>query len=178
MHTPKMKLRIKSHPIDLELCRLLGEQTLDFVVLCFDGVQFHAYGTPLDSPESRRRMQSLADTINNRDEQSVWRGMWNAWRQQICRQFNLPPTTTADEYRPRVTCEISRVCPGYSEHLHVAIGLFAAVADRIDRWEISQNLTCYVMVRDKQGCTYMNVGDNMALVISKTVLELLQHQKA
>lgn len=171
------KLTIKSAPIDLELCELLGDKPGDFLVLCFDGVQLDFFGTPYDSPRARVERQGLVDAINDTSENSLWPDMWKKWKAQICQQFKLPETTTSDKYRPVVTLEISRVCAGYSEYLHAAIQLFEDCADKIERWELKQGVDCRASVVDKRGVTYLNIRKTMSEAIAATMLELLKdHQ--
>src|SRR6185312_7775407 len=125
---------IKNKPIDIELAGLLQEEQHDFIVLCFDGVQLDFFGTPYDSPNSRVARGQLVQMLNDRSSDSLWPKMFSKWKPQICRQFGLSLEITAETYRPVVSWKISRVCRGYSEHLHAAIGLFETVADKIDHW--------------------------------------------
>ena len=169
------KLTIKSAPIDLELCELLGDKPGDFLVLCFDGVQLDFFGTPYDSPRARVERQGLVDAINDTSEKSLWPDMWRNWKAQICQQFKLPETTTSDKYRPIVTLEISRVCAGYSEHLHAAIGLFEKVEDKIIGWGVRKlsDGTSKVEIIAKNAAVFSQTGEIMPLVIARTVGELL-----
>ena len=169
------ELTIKSLPIDLELCELLGDKPADFIVLCFDGEQFESFGTPFDSEAARARMQSVVNSLNDKSAESRWPEMWQNWKTDIRKQYGLPDTATSDDYRPVVSFKISRVCAGYSEHLHAAIGLFEKVGDKIRRWYISQDEeTCKVDVIDKRSITFTNTGTNLARVIVETMLELLK----
>jgi hypothetical protein len=171
------KLTIKSAPIDLELCELLGDKPSDFLVLCFDGVQLDFFGTPYDSPRARVERQGLVDAINDTSEDSLWPDMWKNWKAQICQQFKLPETTTSDKYRPVVTLEISRVCAGYSEHLHAAIGLFETIADKIASWSIihkPSDESCCVEVFTRDFKSHICKGHRPSLVIAECVCELLK----
>jgi len=170
------KLTIKSAPIDLELCELLGDKPGDFLVLCFDGVQLDFFGTPYDSPRARVERQGLVDAINDTSETSLWPDMWKNWKAQICQQFKLPETTTSDKYRPVVTLEISRVCAGYSEHLHAAIGLFEKLGDKITMWSVREIIKGDVLVEifAPDFKKYSRTGNRASLVIAETVCELLK----
>lgn len=167
---------IKNQPIDIELCELLGDKPADFLVLCFDGGQFEAYGTPYDTAQNRIEEQGLVDALNDRSKESLWPMMWHNWRRKICKQFFLPETTKANDYRPEVSYKISRVCPGYSEHLHAAIGLFDRLADKIGNWNISSfgSGNCFVEIRTKNGAKFECSGGRMALAIAETVSQLLK----
>lgn len=168
------ELTIKSKQIDLDICGLLGDKPADFLVLCFDGVQLEDFGTPYDSPAARERQQLLCDSLNDKSAESRWPEMWQNWKPNICKQFGLDETTTSDRYRPLVSYKISRVCAGYSEHLHCAIGLFETLADKIEMWMVSKGVDCRVTVIDKHRRTFVNLGNNMPLVIAKTVREMLR----
>lgn len=170
----QLELEIKSLPIDLELCELLGDKPSDFIVLCFDGVQLDDFGTPYDTPRNRVERLGLVDRLNDCSEESLWPELWKNWKPNICKQFGLPDTTEADDYRPVVSCKISRVCPGYSEHLHSAIRLFETLADKIRTWTVTQGVDCRVMVIDHYGQTFVNLGSKPSLVIVQTVIELLK----
>lgn len=168
------ELKIKSLPIDLELCELLGDKPSDFIVVCFDGVQLDDFGTPYDSPRARVERQGLVDRLNDRSSESLWPELWKNWKPNICKQFGLPDTTKASDYRPVVSIQISRVCPGYSEHLHSAIRLFETLADKIETWTVTQGVDCRVTVINKHRQTFVNLGSKPSLVIAETVRELLK----
>lgn len=167
------ELIIKSQPIDFDLCKLLGSAPADFLVLCFDGVQLDDFGTPYDTPTNRATQLRLVEALNDRSAESRWPEMWRNWKPNICKQFGLDETTTSDQYRPVVSCKISRVCPGYSEHLHAAIGLFETIADKISRWSVEHGTDCRVTAIDMHRRTFFNIGSKMSLVIAETVRELL-----
>lgn len=169
------ELIIKGQPIDYELCELLGNKPVDFVVLCFDGVQLEDFGTPYDTPRNRAERQALAERLNDRSTDSLWPELWRNWKPNICRQFGLPETTTSDQYSPVVTCKISRVVHGYSEHLHAAIGLFETLADKIEKWTVINEAGCRAKVIDKHGRIFERAGTKMSLVIAESVRELLRH---
>jgi hypothetical protein len=175
-----MKTTIKSKPLDFELCELLGETPADFIVFCFDGVQLDFFGTPYDSPHARAERQQLADRLNDPSDKSLWPDMWKNWKHDICRQFKLPDTTTSADYRPVVTCEISRVCAGYSEHLHAAIGLFEKVTDKITMWSVRKIIMGDVLVEifAPDFIKYSRTGKQASLVIAETVCELLKANQA
>lgn len=168
------ELEIKSKPIDFEICKRLGSGASDFLVLCFDGVQLDAFGTPYDTPANRAMQQRLVETLNDKTADSNWPQMFRNWKPQICKQFGLPDTTTSADYWPVVSYKISRVCHGYSEHLHAAIGLFETLADKIETWFVARNETgCQVEIVAKNGRTFSRTGERMSLAIAEAVLELL-----
>lgn len=176
LFTCKMQpeLEIKCKPIDVELADLLGRGTSDFLVICFDGVQLEDFGTPYDTPANRANRQTLVDMLN---DGTLWPKMFNEWKATICRQFNLPETTTHKDYKPVVSYKVSRVCAGYSEYLHAAIQLFEDCADKIERWELKQGADCRASIVDKRGATYLNIRKTMAEAIAATMLEMLKaHQ--
>jgi hypothetical protein len=174
------KLTIKSAPIDLELCELLGDKPADFIVLCFDGEQFESFGTPFDSEAARARMQSVVKSLNDKSAESRWPEMWQNWKSDIRKQYRLPDTTTSEDYRPVVSFQISRVCAGYSEHLHAAIGLFEKVEDKIIGWGVRKlsDGTSKVEIIAKTAAIFSQTGENMALTIARTVGELLGDKQA
>jgi hypothetical protein len=169
------ELIIKGQPIDYELCELLGNKPVDFIVICFDGVQLEDFGTPYDTPKNRAERLGLVDRLNDRSTDSLWPELWMNWKPNICRQFGLPETTTSDQYSPVVSCKISRVCHGYSEHLHAAIGLFETIADKLESWSVSEmvNRQVHVEIFAKDLQRYARKGKRASLVIAETVRELL-----
>lgn len=172
------ELIIKSQPIDLQLTELLGDKPCDFIVLCLDGVPLEGFGTPYDTPENRARRTGFVDSMNDPSGKSLWPEFWVNWAPNIIQQFKLPATTTAGEYRPKVSLKISRVCPGYSEYLHAAIGLFEQCADKIQFWSISQGAACRVTVFDKTGHRFSNTGSTPSQVIAETIRDFLIHSAA
>ena len=172
------QLKIQCKPIDFELCDLLGEGSADFLVLCFDGVQFEKFGTPYDTPKNRKDRQELVDRLNDRSAESWWPDVFNDWKPQICAQYGLPPETTAETYRPVCSIAISRVCHGYSEHLHAAVGLFAQLGDKISGWAISNvNGTCLVQIHQAGGYTLSGFGEDLPLLIASQVKRVLTSQQ-
>lgn len=172
------ELIIKSQPIDFELSELLGVTFSDFIVLCFDGEQLEFFGTPYDTPRNREAQKGLVDRLNDRSKGSLWPEMFANWMPQICKQFKLSPETTAADYHPSVSYKISRVCHGYSQHLHAAIGLFETIAEKIEHWKVSK-LTdgkSLVEITSKTGDTFSMRGDKMPLVIAEAVRALLKYQ--
>jgi hypothetical protein len=170
-----LELTIKSKPIDFELCELLGRGYSDFIVLCFNGVQFEDFGTRYDSPANRADRQRLVDKLNDNSDTSLWPDMFHTWKQNICKQFGLNQNTTAKDFRPVVSLKISRVCYGYSQHLHCAITLFQEVADRIEGWRITAEGERYkVTVRTKTGRNIYRSGLNLPLEIAEAVLRVLK----
>lgn len=171
-----LNLKIKSQPLDFELCKLLGDRPADFLVLCLDGVQLEDFGTPYDTPSERVRRNHLVELLNDRTEDSLWPKMWEQWKQSLCKQFNLPETTTDKEFHPVVSYEISRVCHGYSEHIHAAIGLFDKLADKIENWSVSYDGQCVVAITTKRGARITRVGVCMSLTIAQAVRDMLQQE--
>lgn len=171
----KPKFSIQSKPIDFEICDLLGEGYSDFIVLCFDGVQFEGFGTPFDTPANRKERQELVDHLNDHSKDSWWPDLLSNWKPKICRQFGLPTETTASEYRPVVSWEISRVCVGYSEHLHAAIGLFGKLSDRIACWAVGGDSAGRqsVDITSKHGVNYSEAGESLPMAISLAVKRVL-----
>ncbi len=173
------ELIITSQPIDFELSELLGIAACDFLVLCFDGVQLEFFGTPYDTPTNRIKRQGLVDALNDRSSKSLWPEMFKNWKGQICKQFTLSNETTEKEFRPVVSYKISRVCHGYSEHLHCAIGLFETLNDQIERWKIAQfdGGKCSVEILSKTGGTFSLQGRCMPKIIALTVVEMLRSNR-
>lgn len=170
------ELVVASAPIDLELCALLGDQPSDFLVLCLDGVQLEGFGTPYDTPRNRVERQGLVDRLNDRSEQSLWPELFNNWRPAIAKQFKLAEEITAKDFRPVVSLQISRVCPGYSQYLHCAIGLFETVSAKMEGWHVSQleNGESSVEIAVKGGALIVHSGQKMPLVITEAVVRLLK----
>ncbi len=170
-----MEIKIKNPPIDFELTELLGLKSSDFIVLCFNGQELDFYGTPYDSPAARADRQNLVDALN-RSKRSLWPKMFKNWKPEICKQFGIKWETTHKDFRPVVTWHISRVCHGYSEHLHVAIRLFETLADKIEHWCVGklENGQILVEITAKNGEVFVHSGDSMPLVIAQTVRSLLK----
>ncbi len=162
-------------PLDFELSALLGEAPSDFISLCLDGVPLEGFGTPYDTPRNRADRESLIRSLNDRSAESLWPEMWKNWKPDICKQFGLPSTATAADFRPLVSWRISRVVPGYSSHLHCAIGLLERLRQIVERWGIgsgSAGSAC-VEITSKAGRRYGETGDSLALVIGLAVKRLL-----
>lgn len=171
----KPEILIKSQPIDFELAELLGEKPSDFLVLCFDGVPLEDFGTPYDTPRNRFEREALVDLINDRSEKSLWPQMWDHWNTNIRKQFGLPETATEKSYRPVVSYKISRVVHGYSEHLHAAIGLFEALADKAQAWSVrhTKHGKFHAAVMREDGAIFTHSGDCPAICIAEAVRKLL-----
>jgi hypothetical protein len=167
---------LKGQPIDYELCELLGGKPTDFVVLCFNGVQLDFFGTPYLTPAASERFANMSAALNDRSVDSLWPRMWENWQEEIRKQFGLPETCTADEFRPVVSEQVSRVVAGYSEHLHAAIGLFEKVADKIDRWEVHKSWYSEVVIVAKSGEEFRRTGPALPLVIAEAVRDLLKKE--
>lgn len=145
-----MEIKINSTPLDLELCELLGEKPSDFIIICLDGVPVEGFGTPIDSPSNRLERMALVEALNRRSKRSLWPKFWENWWPELCKQFALPIGTTSDQFRPLASLHVSRVCAGYSEHLHCAIRLFEVCADKIENWSVMQRHGAFVSVTDKE----------------------------
>jgi hypothetical protein len=170
-----MDVVLKGTPLDFELCELLGEKPADFLVLCFDGIQLEDFGTPYDTPKNRADRLGLVERLNDRSAESLWPEMWRNRKPSICKQFGLPETTTAEDFRPLVSCKIARVCHGYSSHTHCAIGLLERLIGIIERWGLgngSDGAAC-VEIRSKRGVDYGEIGEGLPLVIGLAVKRLL-----
>ncbi|MCW5558168.1 MAG: hypothetical protein KIT22_10105 [Verrucomicrobiae bacterium] len=165
---------IKGSPLDFELAELLGTPPSQFLVLCLNGVTLEGFGTPHDTPRERGAWDTLIRDLNDRSGKSRWPELWMHWRSNIRRQFALPETTTAEDFRPSVTYKISRVVCGYSLYLHAAIQLFEDLDDEIEKWAISHNGSCSVEIVAKGGATFWGSGDQMALAIAETVRDMLR----
>jgi hypothetical protein len=170
---------IENQPLDIELASLLGEKHSDFLVLCFDGVQLDFFGTPYDSTSGRIRQFGLVEKLNSRSGDSLWPKMFSEWKREICEQFKLPTSTTAGSYRPVVSCAISRVCHGYSEHLHAAIGLFEMVGDKIEWWSTGKmsDGKFAVIINGKSGKEIAITGESLSVTITTAVRALLTSDK-
>jgi hypothetical protein len=131
-----MKLTTPNAKIDYSLCKLLGEKPSDFIVLCLDGVAMEDFGTPYDTRQNRIQRQTVVRALNDRSADSLWPEFFDSWKANLCKQFGLPPQTEAKDFRPKVSLEISRVCPAFSEHLFVAVRLFETLSDRISLWSV------------------------------------------
>ncbi len=166
------ELVINSRQIDLELCNLLGDKPADFLVLHLDGIPLEGFGTPFDTPSNRKTRQGLVDLLNDRSKESLWPDFWDNWSGSVIRQFGLIGVA-AEDFRPCVSYKISRVCPGYSEQLHCAIGLFETLASKIEWWSISKHERCIVTIIGKNGVKFQRLGKIPSLVIAETVKEFL-----
>ena len=171
------ELIITGNPIDYELTELLGEKSADFIVLCFNGVQFERFGTPYDSPRERERTESMVRLLNSRNKkETLWPRMWENWAGEIRKQYGLPEDATADDFRPVASYQIKRVCHGRSQHLHCAIRLFEELSDKLKTWSVrkcrdGKNLVEIVTADDR---VIMESGDDLPLVICKAVLRVLK----
>lgn len=170
---------IKNQPIDIELAELLGEKQTDFLNLCFDGTPLDFFGTPYDLPDQRARFQSIVDSLNDRSKKSLWPKMFNEWRLEICKQFHLEITTYSLDYRPVVSFKIARVCHGYSEHLHAAIGLFAMNAAHIRHWEVKgfADGSFRVALETKEGKGIQRRGPQLSVLIAEAIRDMLKGLK-
>lgn len=167
---------IDGQQIDFDLAEMLGEKPGDFLVLCFDGVQFKRFGTPTDSPAARKRKSEMVDCLNDRSKKSWWLELWLNWAGEIRKQYNLPPETGADDYRPVVSYKIHRVVADRSKYLHAAIRLFEQMGDRLKTWSCrkcrdGKYLVEIVTADDRP---IMESGDELPLAICKGVLRALK----
>ena len=171
------ELIISGNPIDYELIELLGEKSADFIVLCFDGVQFERFGTPYDSPYERVRTEAMIRRLNSRNKrESLWPYLWEHWSREIREQYGLSADATADDFRPVVSYKIKRVCYGRSEHLHCAIRLFEQTAARIKTWSLRKcdDGKHLVEIVTADGRPMMGSGDDLPLTICKVVRRMLK----
>lgn len=175
------ELIINASALDLELCELLGENHADFLILCFDGEPFKVFGTPFDSPAARQKKQWLVDGLNDHSEKSWWPELWKNWKSELSAQYNLPEEVAAADPRPVASYHVSRVCPAYSQNLHVAIQLFEKLTDRIADWIIHSGAalsgtTCrhYVeVISETTGDRHAEESDNLAEAIALVIKRLL-----
>lgn len=172
------ELIIKGEPIDYEISELLGEKPGDFLVLCFDGVQFERFGTPSDSPAARKRKSEMVDYLNDRSKDSWWPELWKNWAGEIRAQYGLPPETGPDDYRPLVSYKISRVVAGRSKYLHCAIRLFEEIDEKLKTWSVRKlrngepkHLVEIVTIDDRP---ILESGDDLPLVICKAIRRVLK----
>ena len=167
---------IDGEQIDYDLAEMLGEKPGDFLVLCFDGVQFERFGTPTDSPAARKRKSEMVECLNDRSKNSWWPELWLNWAGEIRKQYKLPPETVADDYRPVVSYKIHRVVAARSKYLHAAIRLFEQMGDRLKTWSCrkcrdGKYLVEIVTADDRP---IMESGDELPLAICKGVLRALK----
>ena len=169
------ELIISGNQIDYDLAELLGETPGDFLVLCFDGVQFNRFGTPYDTPVQRARKQEMVNYLNDRSKHSWWTEMWKNWAGEIRQQFNLPAETGADDYRPVVSYKIKRVVAGRSQYLHCAIRLFEELDDRIETWGVRKcndgKYLVNIVSADRSICIHSD--ESLPLAICQAVVRLL-----
>jgi len=172
----EIPLIINHSALDLELCELLGEKPADFIVLCADGEQVPFFGTPLDSPLARKAQQAFVDGINDRSKKSTWPEFFANWKSYFCREYKLPPETTAAGYHPNFSWAIARVCPGYSEHLRVAISLFEALGAKVKSWTLARapGGSDMVEIVSASGAVYRETGSGMAALIAQAAARLLR----
>jgi len=170
-----LPLTIASKPIDLEITDLLGEKTTDFIILYLDGNKMERFGTPYDTPANRSHRQLVVDALNDRSEKSLWPEFFANWKSQLCRQYELAPETTAEDWHPVASLAIHRVCVGYSEYPHAAFGLFEKIADRLHEWQMSGiggRFSVRLVARD--GRRYSSEGQEQAEAICDAVVRLLR----
>ena len=171
------ELIISGNPIDYELLELLGEKSADFIVLCFNGVQFERFGTPYDTPRQRKSTESMIRLLNSRNKkETLWPEMWKNWAGEIRKQYGLADDTTADDFRPVVSYQIKRVCYGRSEHLHCAIRLFEQIDAKLKTWSVRKlrdgnHLVEILTVDDRP---IMESGESLPMAICKAVVRTLK----
>lgn len=141
----ELPLILKSSAIDFELCELLGEKPSDFVVICIDGKQVPFLGTPWDSPRTRESYRGIVKWLND-GRRKDWAQLFATRKHEFIEHYKLPPEATAETFRPKFSLAVSRVCSGYSKYLHVAIGLFATLGDRVKAWSLVKSESGMVTV--------------------------------
>ena len=171
------QLIIKCSPLDYELSELLGEKSIDFIVLLADGVQLEFFGTPVDSPHQRQVYQYIVAELNER-RGTQWKKFFGEWKRQFSKQFKLSETTTHKDFHPHFELAISRVCHGHSTYLHCAIRLFEELADQIRTWAVSRlgDGRCMVEIISVDDCVFTESGEVMSIAIGKAVKRLLSRQ--
>jgi hypothetical protein len=170
------ELVISSAQIDFELCELLGKGSADFIVLYADGEKMDFFGTPYDSPRNRQMYAEIVDDLNSMKKKGGWPDFFREWKGHFCKRFDLPADTTAETYHPKISMKISRVCHGYSVHLHAAIGLFDEVSHMLKFWNIGKTRDgkSRVEIETVDNRPMMHSGDSMPLVIVQVITRLLK----
>lgn len=172
------ELVLASSPLDFELAQLLGVEPGDFLILCFDGVQFKGFGTPFDTPQNRKDRQALVDGLNDRTTKSWWPELWVNWSADLKAQYGLAELAGApDDQRPTASIKVSRVCAGYSSYLHCAIRLFEheRVSALVSHWAVGVGADgeYYVKITNRDDRHFDEVGQSLSLVIGLAVKRLL-----
>jgi len=164
-----------SAQIDFNLCKLLGKGSADFIVLYADGKKMDFFGTPYDSPRNRQMYGEIIADLNSKKKKGGWAEFFEEWKRPFCKCFDLPEETTAESYRPILSMKISRVCCGYSVHLHAAIGLFDELASQLKTWSVRKTLDgkSLVEIVTVDNRPMMHSGDSMPLVIVQVIVRLL-----
>lgn len=168
------KIIINADPLDVELCHALGEKMHDYIVTCFDGVLFEMFGTPSDGPHARERHELLAQQLNDKSTDSRWPEFFESWKGEICKQFKLPPETTATDYHPCVTWQVHRVCAGYTTWLSAAVSLFEKIGSRLTSWIISKNKGGNIVEIEGHEFLVRHTGEDLPRVVCQAVLEVLK----
>lgn len=168
-------LIIKGSPLDFELCKLLGEGYADLIVICANGEQVPFLGTPFDSPSARVSYEKIVTGLNDRGPKSQWRELFRNWRDQFVKHYKLPPETTSFDFHPEFSFAISRVCAGYTEHLHAAVGLFGQLGDKVKSWGVyrGENGVGVVELLGASGRIYSERGEGIPRLIATVVSRLL-----
>lgn len=124
-------------PIDYALCQALGESPADFVVLHVDGKQMNGFGSPFFSRKTLEDYKEIARLLNSKTGKT-WAKFYASWKSKFMEQFNLAPTTTAEDFRPVFSVEIHRVCAGYSKHMSAAMILFETGKNNLLAWSLAK----------------------------------------
>lgn len=176
----ELKTTMKCSPLDYELSELLGEKSMDFVVVLANGEQLEFFGTPIKSQRSLEIYAEIVRSLNDRTKKSEWPTFFKEWNRQFIKQFKLAEGTTSKEYHPKFTLGVSRVCHGHSSYLHCAIQLFEKLDDRIKSWVIRKLPfgKSLVEITPVDGPIITQSGDVMSIVIGEAVKRLLSSQNA
>lgn len=171
----ELETTLKCSVLDYELSELLGEQSMDFVVVLADGEQLEFFGTPVDSPRSRKMYGEIVDQLNLKTKKSEWPTFFKEWNRQFVKQFKLAEGTTHTDYHPKFTLAVSRVCHGHSSYLHCAIRLFETLDDRIKSWVVRKLPfgKSLVEITPVDGPIITQSGDVMSIVIGEAVKRML-----
>lgn len=169
-------------PLDHELSRLLGEEPVDFIVLCFNGQPLNGYGTPRDTPNERATFDRFVARLNDASEKSWWPDMFKGHKPKFISQFNLHENASEKDFRPKASWRIHRVCAGHSSFLHLAIRLFEhdQVKRLINKWKVGITDHAFVEIDSITGQRYREIDycncpvEKLPVAIGRAVKRLLE----
>lgn len=175
MNADEVEIEVKSAAIDLRLCELLGDKPGEFIVVHVNGEPLKGAGTPPDSPEVRKRYLEDLRGLNVPGSKD-WRKFWQLNWPDLIRQFKLPQGTTAETWQPRFTIKVQRVCAGYSEWFHAAMGLFETLKAKLECWELikDDDGKYHVALWNHAGDPFHGRGDEAAPMIAEVFVRFLE----